>query len=81
MSFAGAQTQGETYKIDDMDLGIRNKDLLAKRLRKTVVDRKRPKGKMTVNSTLIPALTQPEWFSFIHFSILELGVQGLANQY
>lgn len=34
---------------------------------------------MTVNSTLIPALTQPEWFSFIHFSILELGVQGLVT--
>lgn len=45
ISFAGAQTQGETYKIDDMDLGIRNKDLLVKRLRKTVVEREKTKGK------------------------------------
>lgn len=43
--FDGAQTEGETYKIDDMDLEIRNKDLLVKSLRETMVEREKMKGK------------------------------------
>lgn len=43
--FDGAQTEGETYKTDDMDLGIRNKDLLVKSLTETVVEKEKMKGK------------------------------------
>lgn len=44
--FDDAQTLGETYEINDMDLGIRNKDLLVKRLRETVAEREKMKGKL-----------------------------------
>lgn len=42
--FAGAQTQGETYKIDDMDLNQKQRSF-GKTFEKTVVDREKTKGK------------------------------------
>ena len=45
MLYCFSLPEGETYKTDDMDLGIRNKDLLVKSLTETVVEKEKMEGK------------------------------------